>query len=177
MKKVPRLVSDFVVRYLILILVAIPNLWLFYLIFTPLTIQVTYFLLGLFFKVSLLNNIIVVADNFPIQLVKACVAGSAYYLLLILNLSTPNIKIKKRLKMIFFAFLSLFIINILRIFILSVLFVKGTSFFDIAHMLFWYLGSVVFVILIWFIEVKVYKIKQIPFFSDLKSMFKKIKKH
>jgi exosortase/archaeosortase family protein len=107
-------------------------------------------------------------DNFAIEIIGACIAGSAYSLLLILNLSVPNIKIKQRIKLLLFSFSSLLIINILRIFILSVLFVQGISFFDITHKLFWYAGSTIFVVAIWFTGIKLFKIKEIPFYSDIK---------
>ena len=35
-------------RYVIIVLVALPNLYLFYLVFTPLTLYPTYFLINLF---------------------------------------------------------------------------------------------------------------------------------
>jgi exosortase/archaeosortase family protein len=174
MKKTSKQFIDILIRYAILIIVALPNFWLFYLIFTPLTIYPIYFLLSLFFDPSLVRNIIFI-DEFPIELIPACIAGSAYYLLLILNLSTPKIKLKKRAKMILFSFTSLLILNILRIFLLSLVFVSGNSLFDIAHKLFWYLGSTIFVVGIWFIEVKLFKIKEIPFYSDMKFLYKKSK--
>jgi|TARA_Y100000310_G_scaffold329841_1_gene400407 exosortase/archaeosortase family protein len=179
MKKDSRRFFDIFIRYTILILVALPNLFIFYFIFTPLTIYSIYFLFNLFFDTSLLGNIFILNEKIAIELIKACIAGSAYYFLLILNLSIPKIKIAKRIKMIIFAFSSLLLINILRIFFLSLVAYSGYSFFDIAHELFWYFMSIIFVVGIWFAEVKVFKIKEIPFYSDLrflhkKSFFKKI---
>ncbi|MFH1608220.1 MAG: pacearchaeosortase [archaeon] len=167
--------SNLALRYLILIITALPNLWLFYFIFTPLTIYPVYFLLDLFFKATLLENTILISNQFSIQIISACVAGSAYYLLLILNLSTPDIKLNKRLKMLLIAFISLLAINILRIFLLSLMFIYGSSWFDITHKLFWYALSILFVMGIWFTEVKLFKIKAIPFYSDIKFLYKKIK--
>lgn len=157
------------IRYLILIFLGIPNLWIFYLIFTPLTIYLVYFLLSLFFNTTLSGNLISLNNIFPIEIIPACVAGSAYYLLLILNLSIP-MKINKRLKILAFSFLSLLAINILRIFLLSLLFASRTSFFDITHELFWYFGSIVFVVGIWFAGIKIFKVEGIPFYSDLKKI-------
>ena len=169
MKKELRNIWDISIRYLILILIGIPNLWLFYLIFTPLTIYPIFFLLSLFFEVSLFGNFLILDNFLPIEIIGACVAGSAYYLLLILNLAIP-MKIQKRIKMLLFSLLSLLIINILRIFFLSLLFVSGKSFFDITHELFWYFGSIVFVVGVWFAGIKIFKIREIPFYSDLKSL-------
>ena len=165
---------DFFSRYALLVLVAFPGLWIFYFIFTPLTIYPIYFLFNLFFNVSLLGKIIIINNEIPVEFIKACIAGSAYYLLLILNLSTPKIDLKKRIKMIVLSFASLLALNLLRIIILIFIYMYGFSFFDITHELFWYFMSVIFVIGIWFAEVKIFKIKEIPFYSDLKFLYKKI---
>jgi exosortase/archaeosortase family protein len=177
MKKGMQKYWDIALRYFFLILIGIPNLWLFYLIFTPLTIYPVYFLLGLFFEVVLYGNRILINSSIPIDIIPACVAGSAYYLLLILNLAIP-METKKRFKMLAFSFLSLLGLNILRIFLLSLLFASGAPSFDTTHKLFWYLGSTIFVVGIWFAGVKIFKVKGIPFYSDLKNLgfLKKTKK-
>ena len=160
-------------RYIILIIVAFPSLWIFYLIFTPLTVYPVYFLLSLFFPVSLISKtIILISGNVPIEIIEACVAGSAYYFLLILNLTTQGIKSKTRIYMILFSFAVFLLINIIRIFLLSLLAISGSSFFDITHIVFWYALSTVFVIGIWFFQVKVFKIKEIPIYSDIKFLYK-----
>ncbi|MDO8623388.1 MAG: pacearchaeosortase [archaeon] len=159
-------VKDLIIRYFILVLVAVPNLYLFYLIFTPLTLYPLYFILKLFFDVTLQNGIIYFG-GYTIELIDACIAGSAYYLLLMLNLATPNINIKRRLLIIATTFISFLIVNILRIFLLSLLLFSGSNLFDITHKVFWYSVSTIFVVLIWFINVKLFKIKEIPFYSDV----------
>ena len=174
MKKSANNFFDIIIRYFILILVALPNLFLFYAIFTPITIYSVYFLFEIFFDVTLFGNIIFI-KFFRIELIEACIAGAAYYLLFILNLATPGIKTGKRIKLILFSFLTFLIINILRIFFLGLMFLAGSSLFDITHQIFWYLGSTLFVVLIWFAEVKLFKIKQIPFYSDLKYLLQESK--
>lgn len=168
MKRISKNIANIFVRYAILVIIALPNLWLFYFVFTPLTVYPVYFLLNLFFDASLTGSVITLAGSFPIALIGACIAGSAYYLLLILNLSTPKIKLQKRLNIIFLSFVAFLVINILRIFLLSIMAFSGSSLFDITHRLFWYLGSVVFVVGIWFFMVKSFKLKEIPFYSDIK---------
>ena len=172
MKKIHADFTDVFIRYLILISLALGNLWLFYFIFTPLTVFPTYLIMNLFFDVILIKNVIIINNEIPIELIKACIAGSAYYLLLVLNLSTPKIKIDKRIWMIFFAFLTLLAFNILRIVFLSVIFLEGLPIFVTAHQFFWYFISTIFVVLIWFSEVKIFKIKEIPFYSDFKFLHK-----
>lgn len=166
MKKEVNSVLDIVLRYAILVITGIFNTAIFYFIFTFITIYPVYLLLKLFFDTSLLYNIIFVS-SFPIEIIGTCIAGSAYYLLFMLNLSTRGIKLGKRIKFLLFSFLLLLIINILRIFLLAVLFVSGVSFFFFIHKLFWYVGSTIFVVGIWFLSVKLFKVKEIPFYSDV----------
>jgi len=176
MKKGKEFIYSIFVRYFILILVALPNFWIFYFIFTPFTIYPVYILLNIIFGANISGNLIFIESfSSPIEIIGACVAGSAYYLLLILNLSIPNIKFNKRIKMIGFAFVSFLIINILRIVILSLIFILKPEIFDISHKLSWYVGSIVLVVAIWFVEVKKFNIKEIPFYSDMKSISKHIK--
>ncbi len=166
-------IQGIVLRYLILIAVAFPGLWLFYKIFTPLTVWPVYWLLNLVYDTSLLSDIILLVEwSFPIELIPACIAGSAYYLLLVLNLATPKIKPKTRFYAILFSFAVFLIVNILRIFILGIMAYTGSSYFDAAHQFLWYSVSTLFVVGIWFAEVRMFKIKEIPFYSDLKFLFK-----
>jgi len=164
---------NILIRYFILILVALPGLYIFYFIFTPLTIYPVYSLLGLFFDAALLSKTYILVNNIPIELISACIAGSAYYLLLVLNLSTPKIKIKTRILAILFSFVAFLLLNILRIVALSFLAAKNFSYFDVTHMIFWYGFSTVIVVGIWFAEVKIFKIKEIPFYSDIRYLIKK----
>lgn len=168
------------IRYFIIVLIAIPNLFVFYFIFTPATIYPVFGLFKIFFKeVLLLGNTFQISGEFFIEIISACIAGSAYYLLFILNLSIPKIKIKKRLKMLLFSFAFLLVLNIIRIVVLSLIFVyspETSNLFDISHKLFWYFGTTIFVILIWFVEVKTFKIKDIPVYSDIKYLYKHLRK-
>ena len=175
MKRDAQKIIDVIIRYSILLVIGILGTPFFYSIFTFLTIEPVYLLLNIFFNPSLISNIITI-NNLPIEIIGACVAGSAYYLLLILNLSMPKIKLGKRIMLLLFSFSLLLILNILRIFLLSVLYVSQFSLFDIAHKLFWYIGSIIFVVGIWFLSVWIFKIKEIPFYSDIKYLFNKKKK-
>ena len=163
-----------ILRYSLLFLIALPNLYIIYSLFTPLTIYPVSFLLDIFFEISLNENMIHIKEyGVIINLIPACIAGSAYYLLLILNLSVPDIKLKKRATMITYSLLSLLLINILRIFILSLLI--PSTFFEVTHELSWNLFSTLFVVIIWFSEVKMFKIDKIPIYSDIKTLYNKIK--
>ena len=153
-------------------LVSLPGLYLFYAIFNPLTIYPVYFLLIILFNVSLQGHILLI-EKIPIEIIGPCIAGSAYFLLFVLNMALPKINIKKRILMISLSFLTFLLINLLRIFILSILYISGSSWFDFTHKLFWYGISTIFVVGIWFMEVKIFNIKEIPFYSDLKYIYKK----
>ena len=171
MNPISRKFLNLSIRYILLILLSIGSLWIFYFIFTPLTVYPLYFLFNYFFGATL-NGTIINVRGIPIEMIEACIAGSAYYLLLIFNLSTPEIKINQRLKMIISAFIIFLVVNILRIFSLTIIYLTGSSLFDIAHKLFWYIGSIVLVIAIWFYQVKKYAVKEIPFYSDIKFLYK-----
>lgn len=157
-------------RYLVLILFGL-FLSLFYKILLPLTIFPSSLLLDLFYNPFVVGSIIFVAGA-RIEIIGACVAGSAYYLLLILNLTIP-MRVRQRVSSLIFSLLCLLVLNILRIFVLSVFYLENLSFFDFSHKLFWYGLSIVFVIGIWFLTVWVFKIKKIPLYSDLKMLKKR----
>lgn len=162
-------------RYLILLFLVL-MLPVFYKFLTNLTISFSAALLKLFFKSVFINqNSIIINSGVLIELIPACIAGSAYILLLILNL-TSSIKIRPRIYSIFFSLLFLFLLNVLRISIFSMLYYNNFTFFDFAHKLSWYLLSTIFVVGIWFSTVKIFKIKQIPVYDDLVYLIKIINK-
>ncbi len=160
-------------RYLFLIILGIPNLYLFYLILTPLTVYPVLWILNSIYGANLLANNIIFVENVYTKIIPACVGGAAYYLLTILNLTTP-MSIKKRIKSLIFLFSTFFAINIARIVLFVVLFTQGFQYFDLAHITSWYFGSTIMVILIWFSNVMIFKIKKLPILSDLKDLSKDI---
>src|SRR3989344_2806794 len=172
MKKEGKSFVGIFIRYLVIILISLPGLYVFYAVFKPLTIYPVYFLLSLLFNVSLQGHTLFI-KQIPIEIIGPCIAGSAYSLLFVLNLALPKINLKKRILMISLSFLTFLLINILRIILLSILYISGSSWFDFTHKLFWYGISTIFVIGIWFLEVKLFHIKEVPFYSDLKYLYKK----
>lgn len=163
-------------RYFILIVIALPGLYFFYAIFTPLAIYPAYWLLSLFYDVSLnFAERTLTISGFTINIIPACIAGSAYYLLLILNLTTP-LKIKTRIKSLAFLFSSFLAFNIIRLVLFSSLFMEGFSYFDITHKAVWYFGSTLLVVILWFANASIFNIKSIPAYSDLMQLYSKIRK-
>ena len=167
---------DLILRYIILLVLAIPGLQIFYAVFQPLTAYPVYWFLNLFYEASMENFVVSIVGCYPIEIVGACVAGSAYLLFLILNLSTPNIKAIKRLKLLGIAFGSFLVLNIIRILILSFLIITESTAFEFVHSFFWFFISVAFVVGVWFYEVRKFNIKDIPFYTDIKFILKEIKK-
>jgi len=67
-------------------------------------------------------------------------------------------------------------LNIIRIFLFSVLYTEGFSYFDITHLITWYIGSTVLVIGIWLANIKILKIREIPVYADVKRIIREIRK-
>jgi exosortase/archaeosortase family protein len=174
-KKLP--IKDFffiLLRYLLL-LVGVFSLPLIYKILTPLTIYPVRGILDLVFKeVMVYGDFLIINMRYAIELVPSCIAGSAFLLLLILNLAV-QMPIRKRLTSLILSFLILYIVNLLRISFFSILSVYKNPFFNFAHSLFWYGLSLVLVVVIWFLIVKLFSIKAIPFYTDLKILLKNSK--
>jgi len=162
------------VRYFIVVVASLSNLWIFYKIFSPLTLYPVYGILSLFFQVSIFPKelLFLIDQSLEIWLIRACIAGAAYYLLFALNLSVPKIKIVKRLKMLAFSFSLLLAFNIFRIVLMVFLYYYGFVYADAVHIIFWYGLSIAAVVGIWFLEVKIFKIKDIPVYSDLMPLYR-----
>ena len=163
-------------RYFIGMVIAIITLFipLFYYIFRPLTIWPTVFVLKFFYEVSLIKDTIVINGIF-INLIDACIAGSAYFLLFILNILTYGIDFRQRLIIFIFDSCLLLLMNILRLVILIVLIINKSLAFDITHKVFWYGVSTIYVVLIWVFTIFIFRIKKIPFVSDVKFILSKKK--
>jgi hypothetical protein len=139
-----------------------------YSIFFHLTIWPSYFLLDFFYDVSISENILIVS-GVSIGIVSACIAGSAYYLLLILNLTT-EMNAKQRAYSLFFSLGMFLVINTLRIFFFSILLIEDYFYFELIHLFFWYLVSIGVVIALWFLTAHLFKIKNFPVYSDVRTI-------
>jgi len=162
-----------VIRYLVLLCLMF-SIGLIYKVFSGLTIYSVVVLLKLFFEEVVVSGKIIIVGLSVVEIVPACVAGSAYLLLLILNLSV-DMDWKKRIKSILLSFAILFVLNVLRIVFLTSLYVNDSVFFDFSHKFFWYGLSTFFVVGIWFFVVKMFSIKKVPVYSDVKYFLKKIR--
>lgn len=142
------------------------------LIFTPLTIYGSYLLLFSFFDVVIKERFLIV-NGFPFEIVEACVASLAYYLLWLLCMLTKEIKTLVRFKIILYGFLLIFSMNIFRIFLLILIGFKfGFHWFNLVHLAFWNFVSGIYVALVWIFLVKYYKIYSIPIYDDINTIYK-----
>jgi len=141
---------------------------IFYIIFKPLTVFPVYFLLKAFYDVSLSGLESLIVNGVGISIIDACVAGSAYVLLFLLNALTRDIGFRKRIALFVCDSLLLLVLNIVRLIALISLFVNGSVAFDFTHKLFWYGLSTVFVVVIWFFSVWLFRVHSVPFISDIK---------
>lgn len=170
--KINKYVLNLSLRYIILLIIAL-NLNLIYSILTPVTLHLSNIVLSFFYETIIDNNSIFI-DTFEIKLIPACIAGSAYLLLIILNLST-EMSFFKRIKSLSFIIISFLLINSLRITFLTYLFKESFTYYNLTHEITWYLGSTLILVVIWFINIKLFKINNIPIFTDVKYLFSQIK--
>jgi len=161
-------------RYLSCLFVSFNGLFIFYFIFTPLTLYSVYFLIKIFYPTAIIQNTQIIFNNSNIKLIGACIAGSAYFLLYILNFTTP-MNLKKRVLSLLYSFFLFFIINVLRIFIFSILFTNNFSLFNILHMVIWYGLSGIIVFIVWILTIKKFKVKNIPVYTDIKKLITNLK--
>ena len=171
--KEAKLLLGMFVRYFALLLIGTGNLYIIYAILSPLTISVAMAVLSIFTNPVRIGNFIGLT-GITIEIIPACVAGAAFYLLLILTLSVPNVKPVIRTKAIITAIAILFILNITRILVLIPL-VKSIH-FQAIHWVIWHIVSTLFVVATWFAITAIYKIKSIPIYTDIKYLIKSIKK-
>ena len=145
------------VRY-ILLLGIVFSLPFIYAILTQPTITPVVSLLKLMYSdVEVLENTISIDKTTFIEIIPACIAGSAYLLLIILNLSIP-LSTKKRIYALVFSLAVLFVVNVIRISMLSIWYHEKFSFFNSAHIFLWYILSTVFVVVIWIATIKIFSI-------------------
>ena len=145
---------------------------LLYTIFRPLTLYPSYFILSLFYDATLVGNRIITNEYF-LNFVDACIAGSAYLLLALLILLTDKITFRKRVYMFFLGSLMILSFNIFRIEVLFYILLNYSSnIFQSVHILFWKFLSTLYVFLTWLFLINIFQIKAIPAYSDYKRILR-----
>lgn len=165
MKKEHAKIISLFSRYLAIIVLGSYNFYLIYKIFTPLTIHATNLAIKLVTPTILSKDIIHFGQT-TIQIAPSCIAGSAFFLLIALILSTSNIKPKTRALALLTSLATLFILNITRILILASM--TSSPSFQALHFAFWHVLSTLFVVITYIATIKFYNIKSIPIISDFK---------
>ena len=157
-------------RYLLLLAFGFFAMSLFYIVFTPLTVYPSYFLFKIFYNTSFLVKETIYFKNIALYIAPSCVAGAAYFLLTILNFTTP-IPLFKRILSILFSYIAFLLINILRIFLFAVFFVSAFSLYNLTHLVFWYAISTLIVFFVWLLTIRIFSIEKIPFYSDFRFLY------
>lgn len=165
-----------ILRYFLAIIFMVLGLPVIYFLLNSLTFYISYYSVS-YFSPNLISSTAFIINNVRLNFINACTAGSAYLLLILLTL-TVDIKPKKALKVLFTGSLLIFIANIIRIDILIVALIKyGSNLFNTLHLLFWKILSTLFVVFLWILLTKWFKIKEIPIYSDFKHVHKFYKRH
>ena len=145
---------------------------IFYFIFIPLTLWLSYFTLKIFYNPVIQESSIFIEGK-QLIFVPACAALSAYILLALLILFTKNIEFKKGVKLFFIGGLLILIMNLIRIDLLIIVLIeKGVNYFETLHLFFWKIVSSIYVALVWIFLVYKFKIKEIPVYSDAKALIR-----
>ena len=155
-------------RYALLIILPLSGLAFYYEIFTPLTVYPTVWIMQLWYDNAVLlgEETIFYNGNYA-QIANACIAGAAYYLLTILNFTTP-MHLKKRIKSLLFLMGSFLLLNIIRIVVFAKMYDSGlNNYFDAAHQLTWYFGSTLLIVAVWFSNILLFNIRAIPIYTDV----------
>ncbi|MFH1971977.1 MAG: pacearchaeosortase [archaeon] len=167
---------DLVIRYGLAIIIGI-FFNVFYWLFTPWTVNLVYWILKGVYNVTLQGTTIMHTSRASFTLIPACVAASAYLFLSILILITRDIDIKDRMKMLVYGWLMILVFNILRIFVLILVYLNyGKNYFDALHLTFWYVLSTIAVVGIWIFLIHVFKVRGVPVYSDIRYVIEKLKK-
>ncbi len=163
-----------IIRMLLLLFIIFFSKDILFPILEFLTIKLSYILL-LPLNPQIVNYTTFTIRSHLIEIVPACIALSAYILLYILILSTKDIQREKLFKLFIIGTSSLLIINIIRIdLLIYMLTLMGSRLFETVHLFFWKILSGVVVVFIWIYLIRKYKIKNIPIYSDVKYLLKRI---
>ncbi len=111
--------------------------------------------------------ITILGGEATINIVKYCVTASAYYLLALFCIIIMDVAIWKRALMFLIGSALIFGMNLARIVILIITLLKYQSSFQAAHFVLNFLLSVVYVILVWVLLSFLFKVKTVPFYSDI----------
>lgn len=168
-------VKGLIIRMLLLLFVILFSIDMFYRLLEFLTVNLSYiFLLPL--NPEVINPTSFSINQQTIEIIPACIAFSAYVLLTALILTTKGISFNTAVRMFLYGSLSILVINIFRIdLLIYALILIGSRLYESLHLIFWKILSGIVVVIIWIILIRIYNIKEIPIYSDVKYLIRKIK--
>ncbi len=162
---------NYYLNFVIRLLLSLVPVSVFSFILTPLTIYTSFLILSAYNPILSGNFLII--NNIKFEFVEACIVTYAYYFFWVLVLLTKEIRLKIRFEMLFFGFILIFLMNVFRIGLVIYLGIShGFFWFNLVHLIFWKFIMGVYVALIWIFLIKVYSIKSVPIWDDLKFLYK-----
>lgn len=160
-----------VIRIVIALALFLIPINIFYLIYLKPTLVYSFLTLSVYNPILWNDSLII--NNDILKFVPACIASIAYYLLAVLILFTKDLSFKKMFQIFVLGSLIIFIANIIRIDLLIIILLEfGVDWFNKLHLLIWRFLSTIFVVIVWIFLTKLFKIKTIPVYSDLKYLWK-----
>lgn len=164
-----------VIRISLALLLLLVPINIFYFIFLKPTLLLSFITLNAYNPTVISDSLII--NNEILRFVPACIATSAYYLLVILILLTKDLKFGKALKLFLVGAFVIFIANIARIDLLVIALLEfGIEWFDRLHLFIWEFLSTIFIAILWIFLTRKFDIKTIPAYSDLRYLMKESRK-
>jgi len=164
-------IHKLIIRALLILIIPL-NILLY--IIKPVTIYPIYYIFYLLNYNPKLSFDALIINSYNLIFASACIAISAYHLLALLILFTKDIKLKDGIKYFLFGSFLILFVNILRIIVLILVGINyGEKWFELIHLTFWYGVSGVYVALVWILMIYLFKIKNIPIYTDIKYLYKK----
>lgn len=118
----------------------------------------------------------ILGGEVTVNVVKACVTASAYYLLALFCIITMGVALWKRVLMFLIGSALIFGMNLARIVILVIILLKDQDVFKATHDFLGLLLSVGYVVLVWALLSLLFKVKAVPFYSDIRFLVNEISK-
>ena len=116
----------------------------------------------------------ILGGEVTINIVKYCVTASAYYLLTLFCIIVMNVALWKRVLMFLIGSALIFGMNFARIILLIIILLDGNGAFEPAHAVFSLALATGYVVLVWILLSFLFKVKTVPFYSDIKFLTREI---
>ncbi len=167
--------SGLIIRILLALFLVILPIDLFYLLLLKPTLQASALFLGSY-NPTIANDGLII-NNVMLKFIPACIATLAYMLLALLILLTKDLSMKKRIALFLTGSFFIFTANIIRIdALIYIYFEYGKDLFNKLHLFIWDILSSIFVAALWIVLTYTFKLKSIPAYDDIKTLYIKSKK-